>query len=212
MEPDPLLEPVERYYSGKVDEHGPTARGVDWRDEASQELRFTQLLKLCDLDAPFTINDYGCGYGALAAYLAERGCRFRYTGFDISEQMLEQARALLGDSDRCRFVSSEDELEPADHTVASGIFNVRLHAPDEDWERLLLATLDRLDALSGRGFAFNVLTSYSDADKMRPDLYYADPCVLFDHCKRRYSRWVALLHDYGLYEFTILVRTEPAKQ
>jgi SAM-dependent methyltransferase len=211
MERDPLLAPVERYYSGKVAEHGPTARGVDWRDEASQELRFTQLLKLCDLDASFTINDYGCGYGALAAYLEERGRRFRYTGFDISEQMLEQARALVGESERCRFVSSEHELRPADYTVASGIFNVRLEAVDEVWERHLLATLDKLDALSERGFAFNVLTSYSDPDKMRPDLYYANPGTLFDHCKRRYSRWVALLHDYGLYEFTILVRAEPAR-
>jgi hypothetical protein len=41
---------------------------------------------------------------------------------------------------------------------------------------------------------------------MRNYLYYADPCALFDLCKRRYSKHVALLHDYGLYEFTILVR------
>ena len=47
---------------------------------------------------------------------------------------------------------------------------------------------------------------YSDPERMRAHLYYADPCRLFDHCKRRYSRHVALLHDYGLYEFTILVR------
>ena len=59
------------------------------------------------------------------------------------------------------------------------------------------------------GFAFNCLTSYSDAHKMRDYLYYADPCALFDLCKRRYSRYVALLHDYKLYEFTILVRKQP---
>jgi hypothetical protein len=41
---------------------------------------------------------------------------------------------------------------------------------------------------------------------MQDYLYYADPRVLFDHCKTRYSKNVALLHDYGLYEFTILVR------
>jgi SAM-dependent methyltransferase len=210
MQPDPLLGPVERYYSGKVAEHGPTAKGVDWNDEASQELRFAQLLKVCELDAPFTINDYGCGYGALARFLAESGYRFRYTGFDISEQMLEQARALVGTSDRCRFVSTADELEPADYTVASGIFNVRLEAEDEPWERHVLATLAELDSLSERGFAFNMLTSYSDPDRMRPDLYYADPRAIFDHCKRSFSRWVALLHDYGLYEFTILVRKEAA--
>ena len=37
---------------------------------------------------------------------------------------------------------------------------------------------------------------------MRADLYYADPRAFFDLCKRHYSKQVALLHDYGLYEFT----------
>jgi hypothetical protein len=32
--------------------------------------------------------------------------------------------------------------------------------------------------------------------------------VIFDICKRKFSRNVALLHDYGLYEFTILVRKD----
>jgi hypothetical protein len=41
---------------------------------------------------------------------------------------------------------------------------------------------------------------------MRDHLYYADPGEFFEICKRVYSRNVALLHDYGLYEFTILVR------
>jgi hypothetical protein len=60
--------------------------------------------------------------------------------------------------------------------------------------------------LGKRGFAFNMLTSYSDADRMRSDLHYGDPCRFFDYCKRTYSKQVALLHDYGLYEFTVLVR------
>ena len=60
--------------------------------------------------------------------------------------------------------------------------------------------------LSRTGFAFNALSLYSDPDRRRPDLYYADPLYWFDHCKRRYCRFVALLHDYPLYEFTILVR------
>ena len=40
---------------------------------------------------------------------------------------------------------------------------------------------------------------------MRSDLYYADPHALFERVYRRYSRHVALVHDYGLYEFTIRV-------
>jgi SAM-dependent methyltransferase len=203
-----VLDAVRRYYSEKIVEHGPTAKGVDWRDESSQELRFEQLLKVCDLSRPFSLNDYGCGYGALALHLEQLGVDVSYTGFDISEEQLAQARELVGESDHRRFVASEDELDPADYTVASGIFNVRLDAPEDAWERQALATLDRLDALSTRGFAFNMLTSYSDPELMRDDLWYADPRAIFDHCKRAYSRWVALLHDYGLWEFTILVRKD----
>jgi hypothetical protein len=120
--------------------------------------------------------------------------------------MLDHARREHGDSPRVTFVGSEDELEPADYTVASGIFNVKLDVSEEDWREYVLRTLETIARLSTRGFAFNMLTSYSDADMMRPDLYYGDPAFFFDHVKRRYARNVALLHDYGLYEFTILAR------
>jgi len=97
----------------------------------------------------------------------------------------------------------------ADYGLASGIFNVRLGRSDAEWYDYLQVTLDVLDRTSSLGFAFNCLTSYSDEDKKRDCLYYADPCGLFDLCKHRYFRQVALLHDYGLYEFTILVRNMP---
>jgi hypothetical protein len=59
---------------------------------------------------------------------------------------------------------------------------------------------------SKAGFAFNVLTKYSDVEFMRKELYYADPCFLFDYCKRAFSKNVALLHDYNQYDFTLIVR------
>jgi hypothetical protein len=96
--------------------------------------------------------------------------------------------------------------QQTDFAVASGIFNVKLDQAEDAWRAYIGATLDAMHRATTSGFAFNCLTSYSDADKMRPNLHYADPCELFDFCKRRFSRNVALLHDYGLYEFTILVR------
>jgi hypothetical protein len=68
--------------------------------------------------------------------------------------------------------------------------------------------LHHFNELSRKGFASNFLTGYSDAEKMRADLYYADPLSLFDYCKRNFSKNVALLHDYRLYDFTILVRKD----
>jgi hypothetical protein len=120
--------------------------------------------------------------------------------------MLAHARARHHANPACTFVGTLDDLPPATYTLASGIFNVRLDTPADEWQTYLLQTLDHMAARSQRGFAFNVLTGYADPEYMRPDLYYADPLHLFDYCKRHFSRQVALLHDYPLYEFTILVR------
>ncbi len=203
-----LLTEVAEYYTTKLAEHGVTPRGVDWNGEESQTLRFEQLCKIIDTSRHFSINDIGCGYGALYDYLTEKHSEFSYSGVDVSESMITAAEQRYNDQPHARFILSSEANQVADFGVASGIFNVRMGRSDEEWWGYLKATLDSLSRTSRIGFAFNCLTSYSDADKMRDYLYYADPCLLFDHCKRFYSRNVALLHDYGLYEFTILVRKQ----
>jgi hypothetical protein len=135
-----------------------------------------------------------------------RGHRGRYVGFDVSESMAAAARVHLADLPECHVTSRRDELQPADHAVASGVFNVKQDATSEAWMTYVWDTILDLAALGTRGFAFNALSSYSDVDKRRPDLFYADPLALFDRCKREFSRFVTLLHDYPLYEFTLIVR------
>ena len=121
--------------------------------------------------------------------------------------MIKEGTRLHGDRKGVEFRASLGADDRFEHVIASGIFNVRgVAISTDDWEAYVHRTLDRLDEHSRKGFAFNVLTGYSDVERMRPDLYYADPCAVFDHCKRKYARNVALLHDYDLYEFTIIVR------
>jgi SAM-dependent methyltransferase len=200
------LDEIGRYYSEKLAAHGATPRGVDWNGPESQRLRFDQLARICEADARFSLNDIGCGYGALLDYLGAIGKECDYLGVDISQAMVAKAGELHRGRRGCRFVAGERADRAADYSVASGIFNVRLAASNEAWLAHVLRTLDQIDAGSRRGFAFNCLTRYSDPDRMQDYLYYADPGALFDHCKTRYSKNVALLHDYGLYEFTLLVR------
>lgn len=197
---------LELYFAEKLREHGPTPRGVDWNSEAGQVLRFRQLARLVQGCDTFSVNDIGCGYGALLGYLISRGMRFEYCGVDISEDMVTKARALHPQNERVSFLVNSIPDRPRDYCVASGIFNIRLNTPDDEWLKYIMSVVDMMHDYGLLGFAFNMLTRYSDADKMRGDLYYADPLHFFDHCKQRYSRNVALLHDYGLYEFTILVR------
>lgn len=204
-----LLTEVADYYSEKLAQHGETPHGVDWNGEESQELRFEQLCKIIDGRSQFSLNDLGCGYGALYDFLVGRYSGFFYSGIDVSECMIRAAKQRYQGIPQARFVLASEPDGVADYGVASGIFNVRQGRTDAEWRTYLEATLDILDRSSRLGFSFNCLTSYSDAEKMRDYLYYAAPCALFDLCKRRYSRNVALLHDYGLYEFTILVRKAP---
>lgn len=201
-----ILEQVKKYYSHKLAKHGATARGVDWNSTESQELRFEQLLKLCDASTSFSINDYGCGYGALASYMIDKGYTFLYTGFDISASMIAKAMKIHSGLSNCRLLADESLLTKTDYTVASGIFNVRFETSDEEWKEYVVRILKKIHELSEKGFAFNMLTKYSDPDRMRRDLYYADSTSMFDYCMTKFSRHVALLRDYGLYEFTLLVR------
>ena len=204
-----LLTEVASYYSDKLRLHGETPRGVDWNGEEGQVLRFEQLTKIIESGGPCSLVDVGCGYGAYLEFLSSRFEGISYLGIDVSEDMVLAAQRLHASRKNARFLCASNPGESAAYVVASGIFNVRMGRKDAEWFDYLQATLDVLDRTCSLGFAFNCLTSYSDEDKKRDYLYYADPCQLFDLCKRRYSRQVALLHDYGLYEFTILVRKIP---
>lgn len=202
-----LLGDVSDYYSNKLSSYGNTPRGVDWNGEDSQLLRFEQLCRIINNDSePFSVNDLGCGYGALLDYLTSRHKKTYYTGLDISPEMVKAAQLRHHSNLNAKFVLGCQPHSKADFGIASGIFNVRFERSDSEWFEYLEDTLDTLNSTSLHGFAFNCLTTYSDENKKRDDLYYADPCKLFDLCKRKYSRNVTLIHDYGLYEFTILVR------
>lgn len=201
-----LLKEVATYYSDKLAEHGVTPRGVDWNGEESQFLRFEQLCKIIDPTlSTFSLTDLGCGYGALYDFLVAKYPTASYLGVDVSAEMTAAAESRIQSATARLLIASKPDVVN-DYSVASGIFSVRQQRSDAEWFDYLQATLDTLDQSSRRGFSFNCLTSYSDEEKKRDYLYYADPSRLFDLCKRRYSRQVALLHDYGLYEFTILVR------
>ena len=56
------------------------------------------------------VLDLGCGTGALTAQVLEQDPRRQVTGLDLSEQMLAQARARLGD--RVKLIQGDSECLP----------------------------------------------------------------------------------------------------
>jgi cyclopropane fatty-acyl-phospholipid synthase-like methyltransferase len=201
-----IIREVSSYYSDKLRTHGATPQGVDWNSTESQEMRFEQLLKLVSLTKKdFSVLDVGCGFGSLFKFLKAKYSSFSFSGFDISEEMIAEAKKLFPEKN-AQWISDKENIPVHDFTFASGIFNVRLQNSNSEWKDYIIETLKWMNEKSELGFSFNMLTKYSDADKMRDYLFYADPLFIFDYCKKNFSKHVALLHDYPLWEFTILVR------
>jgi hypothetical protein len=121
--------------------------------------------------------------------------------------MIDKARELYSEDDDRQWRVGSAPSETADFAIASGIFNVKGDTPSDTWSSYVLRTIDVLAQTGRQGFGFNILSMSSDPERRRPDLHYAEPAEMLSYCLCRYGRSVALLQDYGLYEFTVIVRT-----
>jgi SAM-dependent methyltransferase len=205
---DDTLDKISNLYSDNLTEHGDQSKAVGWPTSSSQELRFEKLTEVISIDesVPFSVNDYGCGYGAHLDYLLKNNFSVScYNGYDLSEEMLSKSKdRLKGFEGDLNLINSSKISTPADFTFASGTFNVRFESTYEEWKEFIEEALQMISESSNLGFSFNLLSKYVDWEE--PHLFYGDPCYWFDYCKVNFSKQVSLLHDYPLYEWTILVR------
>jgi SAM-dependent methyltransferase len=211
FDPTSVHARIANYYTRKVKAYGCTPLGVDWTCEPTQQMRFVQLLKLCDFTAPFSINDLGCGYGALAGFLRRRhgACAVDYLGIDLSREMVRRARRQCRMLGGVRFVKGSAGPRTADYSVASGIFNVQLDASDEDWDTFIKTTLQQLAAISRRGFAVNFVASPPDGQLVTCGLYTTLPGRWVEYCANHIGADVQMIDGYGMHEFSLLVRRSP---
>jgi len=195
---------IARYYSGKIALHGATPRGVDWTCAESQALRFERLLDVVDRPT-FSINDVGCGYGALLGHLDDRrgDADVDYLGIDLSRAMVERASELWGKRPGATFAEAPCSLRVADYSVASGIFNVNLDQPLDAWEDFVERTLVRMTDASRVGVAVNFMRLRRGSPAYPSPLYRTSP--------RRWRAFLTTLgwrtrlsEGYGLGEFTLL--------
>lgn len=203
-----IIKDAASYFSLKINNYKDVPLGVDWNSIDAQEIRQDQVLKILSTSKKFSINDIGCGYAHLFDYLKiKKYSDFKYYGIDISPHMIRQAEKRNKNTDiNLRLINSINEIDIADYSVASGLFNMKQSVPNNEWQAYITECLVQINKKSEKGFSFNMLTSYADKKLMRPDLYYGDPLFYFDFCKKNFSNNISLLHDYGLYDFTILVR------
>lgn len=199
---------IEAYYSRKVLRYGATPLGVDWSCIPTQELRFVQLLKLFEAKEAFSVNDIGCGYGALLKFTSKRFMRLNidYWGVDLSLAMIDEAKRISAKHKLAQFSVASSSPRMADYCVASGIFNVKLQQPASLWTGFIKTTLADLYINSRIGFAVNFLAPLADDIVGRPELYRAPASYWQSYCEQTFNAQVTLIESYGMREYTLLVR------
>jgi SAM-dependent methyltransferase len=199
---------VEAYYSAKIAQFGATPHGVDWTCVATQNLRFVQLLRICDFAESFSLTDFGCGYGALLEFCRERHRRWTidYVGVDLSARMVAAARSKWAGEPKARFHIGAVSPRTADVCIASGLFNVRQSIGRREWEMFIRETLREMQRTCSVGFSANFMAPLPAGARPEARLYRTTPEPWINFCMQELGCSVRLIEGYGLREFTLLAR------
>ena len=202
-EVDPLKQSVVDYYENQLRRFGPTARGMDWKDEGSQFLRFEVLSSVCDLNGK-TIYDVGCGAGHFYDFLQRTGTRAVYSGCDLSPRMIAEARRRHSNIRfDCSDLLAANSEQQYDVVLCSGLFFVKLDQNSSDWSAFVRAMVRRMYGMCKVAIAFNLMSDRVDFQVA--NLYYAPLAATLDFCLHELSCFVSLRHDYPLYEYTLYI-------
>jgi hypothetical protein len=216
-----IEESQKELYLKKFRAFGEDPRSLSWNDKKSQFLRFKRIAELFKYEnsqlghshsEPFTVHEIGCGLAHFKDFLDSSGYNCTYSGSDIVADFIEHNRRKYP---QCRFFlqsisDNYDEIDDAirnnDYYCLSGTFYTMENNDIKDWESFVFKAILSMFRMAKKGIAFNFLTSH--ADFYDGKLYYADPKEIIDWCIKNLSRFVVLLHDIPLYEFTVVVYRE----
>ena len=195
-------EYIVGFYSRLVGKHEFDPRALDWGSRESQELRFSVLAQIGQLEG-MGILDVGCGLADLLDYLQRSGTSVDYRGYDLAPAMIKHARQRFPQARlEVRDLMADPKPSPQfDYVMASGIFYLRQAEPMAYIERMV----HRMFALCRRGVAFNTLST--QASRRNPGEFYADPARVLKICLKITSR-VVLRHDYLPHDFTVYLYKE----
>ena len=206
-----LLEPITQAYERRLNQFGNDARGVFWQNKEYQFKRFEILSRIFNPEInnrEIVIHDFGCGYGALFDYLADKPIMKNayYIGTDISSQMITAARQKVDDP-RAEFRRHLLAVDVADYTLVSGTFNMHLGQDEDEWEAYIKESLMQLWSKTRLGLAFNMLRN--NAQNIYDGLFYINGYDLFDFCATHLNSNVVIQNDGPLLpDWTFYIRKE----
>jgi len=202
-----IMEVTKCHYNNKIIQFGPCYKGVDWGTDQGQKKRFEIICKKIEIKNIKSIIDYGCGYGEFYSFLKKKGFKGVYQGYDISKEMIAQAKKIFQNDLNNRFFTCKySDLKPAEYCIASGVFNIKLMTRDVDWRKYIIFNLDKINALCKKGFLFNMFEKNLNEKRIYDDVFYINSITIHKYCLKKFSNKVDIDKNYYRNDFTVFVR------
>ena len=189
-------------YNQALQEHGISSRSVLWNDPQTQHYRFSELIKHIDLnDSKKSLLDIGCGNCGLYKFLNYSGYRGTYTGYDINENLLNQAKMRFSNINvKCiDIIEDGDVSDKYNYVVMSGLFNVNV-GQSIAWT---YSFIKKMFDLCSDCISFNAISTF--VNFREDEMFYLDPLTTVDYCIRELSPRVTLCHHNLPYNYTITI-------
>jgi SAM-dependent methyltransferase len=187
---------IATFYNQRVMQFGYDHRACDYGRAVSQTKKFEVLSAALD-HSDQSILDVGCGFADYADYLSERYLNIKYTGFDLSSEMIGKAKCRLPELD-LRVVNLLEETDGTQYDIvnANGIFYLLGDQAPKLMQDLVTAMFQRCK----KAVTFNSLSLW--APERDSGEFYANPAEVVEWC-RKLTPWVTLRHDYMPHDFTV---------
>jgi cyclopropane fatty-acyl-phospholipid synthase-like methyltransferase len=194
---------IGAYYDRLVARYGHDHRACDYGRLESQLAKFEALSTVCALNGK-SVLDVGCGFADFSDFLRTKFHGFRYSGLEISPQMVRAARRLHPDLDIRQVNILSQDPGPFDVVMANGIF----YLLGKDAWPLMQQLITRMFTIANEAVAFTSLSNLA-SDK-KADEFHADPLAVLGFCQTL-TRRLVLRHDYHDRDFTVFLYKDTKK-
>ncbi len=196
------IEEINNYYYKNIKPNYPDYYLLGWESEEAQQMRFEALVNSLDLNGK-RILDIGCGTGSFLEYLAARFRDFNYTGVDILEYMISNAKSKnLKGTFLCVDIFKENpfDKDAFNAIFASGTFNINLGNNKE----FLINALKLFEYLVCETISFNLLNANSP--NKEEGYFYSSPSEICELINANFTNRfkVKVIEGYLLNDFTIV--------
>jgi len=134
--------------------HGYHPKALYWSSREIQEARFRVLTGI-GIESGDSVLDVGCGFGDFKSWSEAQGKALKYTGIDLSPDLLAEAKKRHADA--AFFVGDLFDMTLADQSfnwvILSGTLNEELY----DEGAYAREVIERMYGLCRNGVAFNLL-------------------------------------------------------